>query len=293
MPGFNDIKMDEPLSMIFMGRGGTGKSVAAASYGFHGKTLHLDMDNKRRSIKTYYMNRISGREFDYNYEPFRGNYPALVQRLEALVGTKKGEFPYKFVFFDSLTSLARNLIELMIDSRGGTHRPAKPGEQASEFKALGKILKSQIPADSLMTEGFQGIAIPEIEEYLGESQGIIQVLDLLQKLKIKHGCHIGLIAHIVRSEIKGIGGKVIGTEIQLLTAGRKIAAELPTTWEEQYLFYLKADADTAKPSKHMWRTAGMEDMTAATCLPLPTEIDISNKIFFDEWHRILKEKGAF
>jgi hypothetical protein len=282
----HDIEDTDPLSFIFKGVGGTGKSIAMASYGFYGPTLHLDMDKKLRSIKTFYLPRIGNREFKYEQESYKYNYPALITRLDSLLSLKVGTFPYSFVFLDSLTSLARNLIRLMIRGRGGTHRD-KDGKQGAgtAYKVLGKI---ESDSTGIIKNKFSGIPIPEIEDYLGESNGIIDVLDYLQALREKHGCHIGLIAHIVRTENHGIDGSIISTEIQLLTAGRKIAAEIPTTWEEQYLFTQKGQIDTKLPPKYLCRTVGVSDMLAATCLPLPAEIDWTNKIFFDEWHAQLK-----
>lgn len=279
----------DPLSFIFKGVGGTGKSVAMASYGFYGETLHIDLDNKLRSIATRYRDPkyTKGREFKYEYENFRGNYPGLVNFLEKLLSVKKGEFKYKFVFADSLTSMARDIIQLMLDGRPGTNRPGTGGQAGTPYKVLGKVDKPN--ATMLFTEKFQGIPIPEIEDYLGESNGIIQVLDMLQAIRIKHECHIGLIAHVVRVEIKNMAGQIIGYDTQLLTAGRKIAAEIPTTWEEQYLFAKKGDMDTRKPPKFLCRTVDMDDMPASTCLPLPNEFDVTDKVFFDEWHEQAKK----
>jgi hypothetical protein len=289
MPTIDEIQMDEPLSFVFKGVGGTGKSVAMASYGFYGPTLHLDMDKKIRSIKTYFDKRRAGREFYYEYEVFRGNYPGLVKRLEALLSTPKGKLKYKFVFVDSLTSLARDIIRLMIDGRPGITRPGSGGQAGTPYKVLGQ---QNVGEDNLLTEKFLGIPIPEIEDYLGESNGIIQVLDLLQAIRIKHDAHIGLIAHIVRVEIRGIAGAILGYETQLLTAGRKIAAEIPTTWEEQYLFIKKGQVDTNLPPKFLVRTLDKDDAPAATCLALPNEWDITGKIFFDSWHEELKKMKA-
>jgi len=117
--------------------------------------------------------------------------------------------PYATVVVDSLTVLSDMIILQSIRSAG----------IGDDKDRIGKKIG--------------GVQVPSIEDFNMESGALTQVMDALRGLR----CHVILTAHLVSTYEKDLKTKKVSENRVVLTAGKKIAAKLPTFFDEIYGFY--------------------------------------------------------
>lgn len=132
MPMASQYRPEERIFALFCGRSGDGKSVAAAS--FARPLIDLDFDFRFGGIKAAMdQGIISSEDVEYEqYSPILGWAPVdkwLTQQKSFLL---QGQFKYKTIICDSITSLARLLVVTShVEQKGrtiGALRISGPGD---------------------------------------------------------------------------------------------------------------------------------------------------------------------
>lgn len=106
----SDYKPDQRIFAMFVARSGDGKSTAAAS--FPGPVMDLDFDNRFAGIAGAIEQKIYPAD-GIEYTPFnpRGGWDPVDKMLQQWEMWRiSGQFPYKTVIIDSLTSFTRLLV---------------------------------------------------------------------------------------------------------------------------------------------------------------------------------------
>jgi hypothetical protein len=236
-----DLVIGDLQFCMYKGDPGTGKSRAAGSFP---EPFFFDIDGRMRPLALAYPDKA------IQYESFFNDFAGMMRKL--------GEFlnysPYGTYVIDSLTSFSRTTMSHMIKARvkdsGDTKRRLQRG----------------------------GLDVSQLEDYGGETAAITQLLDAMRELNKK--AHVILIAHCVDVVERNIQqGTTIMTR-QLLTGGKKIAAEIPAYFDETYHFYSRPDLSGGNPDYYVSTSAAGIDW-AKTALPLPPEIHWSHQNFYD------------
>lgn len=175
------------------------------------------------------------------------DFVKFVEALERMAGQKD----YRTVVIDSLTALARMAINTSI-------------------RLNDRKKKS-------------GVYMPEIQDWMYEARGLSQVLDAARQGLFN--CHFIMVAHVVKSETPQLGGDATIETRQLLTGGRKIAAEIPAYFDEVWHFQVRPGGN-GMVGEVITQSGGKD--FAKTALPLPKAIDITYpKRLFDEIQKCL------
>jgi len=243
---------------LFKGQPKTGKSIAAAS--FPG-VYFLDMDGRIKSVASYYR----GKKDDIHFDQFKKLTGP--NGVEAKLNELLGFCPYDTICFDGLTSTARQLMKQMLLWR------------QSEGKAK-------------MEMG--GIKLAQIEDYMGQQAGLIQIMDGLIELSKKH--YVILTAHVIETQQKKREGGVTISR-SLLAGSKAIAAEIPIYFNEVYHFYVNDSIDPTSPPERSAVTTSSGIDWASTTMGLPEEIPWTNRdreppFFFDIIMKRAKEYEA-
>lgn len=166
--------------------------------------------------------------------------------------------PYNTVVIDSLTFMCKGLMKYLIDLRGSS------------------------PA---VDKGV--IQMPEIAEYKGETQGLSQILDIAKALP----CHFILNTHLIQYDQTNIKTNETITHKSIITEGKKVAEIVLAYFNE--IWYLKTEKSINEMDGLRYKvyTVPIEDIPAGTSMPLPAEIDFTNRPFYPILVEVLKEKG--
>lgn len=257
----DDYQLFQKQFALFKGDPGTAKSPAAVSWP---DPYIIDLDGRIASVASYWRGKKK-----VKYDTIINNYPLLCNKIEGLLSYN----PYGTVILDSITTLARSLATLIFESRGsGVQRKS----EEKDGKTRTYLNAAKIP------NKFDGIAQLEIDDYKTENGGIIQIMDGLRAL-YDRGCNVIVIAHVVevtQDQLKG-APKVTRS---IMTGGKKIAAELPVYFDEAYHFYCDGGLSLGdRKFKCLTRNAGQD--WAKTALPVPDEIDFTDKNLYEEVQR--------
>jgi hypothetical protein len=221
-------------SILMKGRTGTGKSLLAGGKEFR-PTYFFDLEGRIESVINYYR-RLDGHVKGISFDSFHMNsgfYP-LAKRFEELTARPQ----YKTVVVGSLTSYIHIILNHLIAAKGGND---------SGGRAKGKKVG--------------GIAVNVLEDFSAEDSAIINTLmAFLQELK-NQGVNIILEAHISPYEVTTITEdkqREVQTIFQILTKGKKAPAQIPSYFNEVWLFEKEFEAgigSTGKP-KYKVNTVG-------------------------------------
>lgn len=265
MPKTSDLQYDKALMCLFTGHPGTRKTSAAAS--FPGPIYFFDFDGRMKPVKKMFPERE-----DIRYDTYQFNYDKMARKMKDLVDDptqwtdedeERSDIPVKTIVVDSLTNLADGLIGYAKKLRG--------------------------TGSANMKRGVLNLA--DITDYNYETTGLGDVISFLKTMNEEHKCHVILTAHLLRFEEadpgKGVGVKRIS--YSLLTAGKKVAAKIPSVFDEHYHF--EVEGGWGEGSKVRAYTDVFGEYSAKTALPLPWTIDFTNRPFYEVLSEHLREKG--
>lgn len=212
------------------GKPKSGKSIFAASFP---NILMIDLDKRFDTVAQFYQKVLKKTDIEV-FQP--DSFKALDQKMRDL----KKECPYTTVHIASLTRLARVLMTEICAQRGDT-----------KGKKVG------------------GISVTIVEDYSGETAGIVKIIEALLSLP----CHILLEAHLIATANKD--------EICLLTGGKKIAGEVPAYFNEVYFFEAEAPITSDGKPTHRFYTKQYGIHECSTALDLPYSVDFTDRSAFD------------
>lgn len=196
-----DIPPAEHIKAIFKGRHGTLKTSAAVS--FPKPMLLVDFDQTSNSVKVHWPvldhDKITVGQY--------GSKPADFVEFRKMFEALQDNNPYRTIILDSLTSYAKMCINYSIMSTKDTENKREIGV----------------------------IDMPGKSDFGGEDRAISTTIDICKELK----CHVILIAHVLEWEATDpadpFSEKTITLQT-LLTGGKKVAAYIPTQFQEIYHF---------------------------------------------------------
>lgn len=111
------------------------------------------------------------------------------------------------------------------------------------------------------------ITLADISDYGAETKALSDMMVMARTVRQ----HFILIAHLVPGSF--------GDKSFLLTGGKKIAAEIPGYFNEQWFF--RATKDQNGVVKYLVNTVPSATTSCKTVLPIPGEIDTTDKRLFD------------
>lgn len=249
------------LSMLFKGRTGTGKSIAACGKEFR-PCYVFNCEGRFESVISYYR-KLDGHARDIEYDDFNmsSGFHALDKRMDELAA----RCPFKTVVMSSLTSYIHIVLKHLINAKAGVKRQSG----ADAGKKIG------------------GIPVNELEDYNAEDAAIIfEMIAFLQSLK-SQGVNIILEAHISPYEITTIDGdsksRQTQTIMQILTKGKKAPAQIPGYFNEVYLFYKRFEGIIVGQQKALYEinTVGTEIDECKTSMGI-NSFDWTGKDFSEE-----------
>lgn len=238
-----DIKLDQRLFCLFKGDPGSGKSIAAGSFP---KPYFIDNDGRMKAVINFW--RPRGKEFEYDRF---SSFLETNRKLEEFMNY----CPFETIVYDGITTGADIILQTMIDTR----------DSGAKKKLRG------------------GIELLQIEDYGGEDRGLTTIINNLKALSFKWNIHVVVTAHVLTVEQTDVTKKVTNVSRTLLTAGKKVAAKLPVSFDEAYHFDVQTSMDMANPMpKYTIITSNTGWDWAKTALGLPLRIDFTNKSLFNE-----------
>lgn len=249
----NYSKTDPGLFGLFIGESGAGKSTAALSFP---NSYTLDFDKK---MPTVGMKHFPGKRLDWDV------FADVFQVSDKLSEWYNKGCPYETVIIDSITSLSTTCL----NSVGKT-------KHEDVIKQMGTLTKSGTL--ELMGIDYYNAEANFFERYF---------LDMLRTLWAREGNpkHIILTAHVVKVDsAPDLKTKIITTTKSIVTAGRKVAAFIPTRFDEVYRFgwELPSLGDNLSRPKNICITSALGEDNAKTAFKFPERIEFSGKSLYDE-----------
>lgn len=261
----HNLSLDE-IKLLLVGYPGTGKTVGYGSWAKLGELFIYDWDHRTKPLKKFFS------DLPISYESFRSDEFSrfrdhLLSLADALISDsmeshlRNFEFPKRppvTASIDSLTALSYSMMQYLLSFRKS--RKADPETQTVKGEEVVRRMGV--------------IDIPSMPEWLGESQGMIQIVDLIKKLP----CNFVLTAHYAQAlDVGGTAGGKIGAvgKKTVITIGSKIANIIPGLFDEIWTTYTQQGINSTDPLKYMIRTQPYSDEMGKTCLPISPEIDFT------------------
>lgn len=279
MPVTTDIKITpDRIKLLQISPPGGGKTINAA--GWWEVTAHPEERRQWKYLDLedgYQPGDIFFYDFDYRMAPLAVFFPEIPIQFESFLSTEfdrfrahfkalaeaihtgyfetfKQMYPYptripRTVVLDSLTFFADGLMQFLLGLRSG-RKDHKSDDYKGEPRRLG------------------GIDIPVLPEWMGESMGMSQILDIARQLP----CNFIMNAHNTKSLDIQAGGGIKKKDV--ITIGSKIAQKVPGFFNEIYTLYNYQDVNM-EGVRYGARTAPYGDDLGKSLLRLPLEIDIT------------------
>lgn len=144
MVKLSELKTKDLVKVLIYGDAGSGKTCFAA--GFPGPVLYLDFDNKISSAARYYAGQQRLAEIDVENlaAGFNANPIMRLQQIVAQLATeqKAGEFKYKTLVLDSITTFSSAALSHIIKSNPGIKRVRSGSDEQPCMQDYG-ILKRE------------------------------------------------------------------------------------------------------------------------------------------------------
>lgn len=243
------------LLALFKGDSGTGKSVAALSWP---KPYVFDFDRKMPSIARKHFPRK-----EIHYDTFEDIFQ-VTEKLNEF----EGYCPYETLITDSFTALAN----LTIESVG---------------KVKGESVPEMLSRVQTTHNKNKQLEMMPIDYYGGEDRFCTFFIGQLKRLYARVGNpkHVIVIAHVLTVEsAPDLKTKIITKTRSIVSKGRKVAAWLPTEFDDAYTFGI-GQANPFDPNDRPKRYCLTEsyDEDASKCsLALPPRIEFTNGSLYDE-----------
>ena len=248
--------IDPGIFAIFKGVPNTGKSTGALSFP---NAYVIDSDCKMPTIARKH---FPGKKIDW--DTFDNIF---------LLSDKLNEFlnngcPYETIIADSITGLSTTVLNTVGMTKG---------EDAIKLiKTMVTVSNKEKHIDHMDWDYYRGSA-NFFERYF---------INVLRTLWAREGNpkHVILTAHVVDIEQSNIQtGKVTKTR-QIVTAGKKISAFIPTRFDETYHFgwQLPELGDNLTKPKNICITSSFGEDDARTAYPFPEKIDFTGKSLYEE-----------
>jgi hypothetical protein len=256
----DDYEVGKRIVGLLKGPPKTGKTIAACSFATPERPMYIfDIDQRMESVVSFYRKYDPARLKCIFYDTFY-TYQSIVDKLDALM--EMNRMPYGNLLVDSLTPLARMILNEMIDVR----------VTEAESDRSKKVNKAG------------NIPVNQVEDFNGETSGLSFVLAALRSDKFSK-CNIFLNAHVVEISQFNIRDQTTRTSRRLLTGGKGIAAEIPSYFNEIWHFKCEPDIAGRPQYRAMFRPSNMDefnDFCGTSIQELPDNIDWTNKLFNEE-----------
>lgn len=261
MPSTKDKQNSHGLFALFKGAPNTAKSGAAYSFP---NPFIFDFDRK---MPTVAVKHFPDKEF--NWECFDDVYKVSDFLRPWLSGEKS--CPYETLIVDTITSLS-TLCLCSVDKTKGTN--------------VIEMMKHKIPGKN----GSSSVEVMGFDYYNAEANFFERYfMESLRILWAREGNpkHVIVIAHeITREQSNMITGVTTYTRT-IVTAGTKVAAFIPSRFDEEYVF------ESKKPplgeignNKRICITQNGDN--ARTAFRFPNEIDFTNGSLYNELNKVAK-----
>jgi hypothetical protein len=130
-----------------------------------------------------------------------------------------------------------------------------------------------------------------ISDYNGESSGLNQIMTKLRIIR-NRGTNVVVVAHVITTEVELLGGGS-KTSRRIITGGNKVAAEIPSYFDEVYHFYVRVPPGLSENKARSFVCATQAtgtDFAGTSLRGIPPEIDFTNKLFYDELSQYFPKK---
>ena len=253
MPSTLDPESSKGIFGLFKGESGTGKSVGALSFP---NPYVFDFDKKMPTISKKH---FPGKSVTYDH--FEDIFE-VASKMEEL----NQYCPYETLIFDSVTSLCNMVINTTAKIRG-----------EETMKMFNNIKNA--PKD-------KKVEMITIDYYNNETRFIQNFwVDALKQLWAKRGNprHVIVIAHVLVVESSlDLKTKTRTTSRSIVTSGKKVAAYIPTQFDEMYNFTVLDSQLGSSNLRHVCSTEARGDDNAKTAYHLPGTIDFTNGSLYKE-----------
>ena len=233
------------LLAIFKGESGEGKSVGALSFP---NAYVFEFDRKMPSITTKH---FPGKEIYWD------SFENIFQ-IDATLAELSNNCPYETLISDSLT----HLVILVLNSMG----QIKGEDPVSMMKNLVPTKGGKKQAEMM---GF--------DYYNAETNFVERFwINALKQLWIRPGNpkNVIITAHLMTSEHPNMVTGITTRTRRIVTAGRSVAAYVPTEFDDMYHFAYETDMETGRNKRYVLTDNFGED-SAKTSFLLPEKIEFT------------------
>lgn len=251
--------IDKNLSFLFKGPPGFAKTCAACSFAAEGPIFLAYWDKKKPvELEKFFKTIIKRPELLNNIEYEIYGAQNANEYLNKLISLTK-DCRYVAVVTDSITSMTAGAVNWSLGFKN-------PGDKNKDR------------------------TMPDFDEYKIETSLITQALDISMTLP----CHIIWTAHpLPQIKIEGGAGQrmQVSKSNSIVTYGSKVAGMVPGRFTEIYHFFQEIDYNS-NPTRTAFKanTKGIGDDFAKTALSLPTDIDFTDKLFFEVWKQLVNKE---
>lgn len=255
---------DQGIFALFKGGGGSGKTVGAVSWP---NACVLDYDLKMPAI---------ARKHFPSKEIFYERFEDIFKISDLLESYWLSGCPHETLITDSITSLGQLCL---------TSTAKLKGEETPVM--LKKLQKTRGAAG-------QQIEMMSIDYYNAEDRFIKYYIDIMKALWARPGNpkNVIFIAHLVTSESQpDLKTKMVTRSKSILTAGRKVAAYIPTKFDDEWMFgHQDAPLGSEEEPKRVVSTQSFGEDSARSAYNLPALIDFTNQSLYDKFMKFKDTK---
>lgn len=253
-PKASDIVPDKNISFLFKGPPGFGKTIAACSAAIYGD-VWLGYFDKKIPVEVLTF-----------FKKFR---PDLLERITYESYGSHNAHEY----LNKLNSFTRDCRYVALITDSVTSLTSAAVNWSMAFRDVNKGPKM----DKLNKAAPQ--MIPDWDEYKVETSLVTQALDICKTLPVMN---IWTAHPLPSMKVEGAGTKVDSiTKVQsIVSYGSKVGALIPGGFNEIYHFGRQSN------KRVVW-TDMIGDDYAKTSMNLPTNIDITDKLFFEVWKELV------
>lgn len=261
MPSTKDtIQNDKGLFALFKGAPNTAKSGGA--YSFPDPEV-LDFDKKMPTVALKHFP-----EKEFNWETFDDVFQ-ISDYLKPFLEGKA--FPHETLIVDTITSLSTICLN-SVDKTKGTN--------VIEMMKHKNVSKSGAVSVEIMGYDYYNAEANFFERYFMEK---------LRTLWAREGNpkHVIVIAHeIIKEQFNSMTNQTVTTK-SIVTAGTKVAAFIPSRFDEEYIFSVeKPKLGEVGDLKRICTTSNNE--SARTAFRFPSTIDFTNGSLYDQLNKVAK-----